>query len=117
MPAGTYLCGSIHLQSNLRLFLDAGAVILGAPLALNAYDEEEAFPGPAFQDGGHTYFHNSLIWGEDLTNVSICGSGLIKGGGLAYNDGDLDAMSGYSGFGKPASSAPPTPVSSYAARQ
>src|SRR5580698_3233432 len=41
VPAGTYLCGSIHLTNNLNLFLDAGAVILGAPQNMDAYDEAE----------------------------------------------------------------------------
>ena len=82
VPAGTYLSGSIHLQSNIHLLIDAGATILGAPQKMNAYDETEPFSGKAYQDGGHTYFHNSLIWGENLTNVSITGHGLINGGGL-----------------------------------
>ena len=31
VPAGTYLCGSIHLKSHIQLHLDAGSRILGAP--------------------------------------------------------------------------------------
>jgi polygalacturonase len=85
-PAGTYLCGSIHLTNNLNLFLDAGAVILGAPQSVHAYDPAEPFEGAAYQDGGHTYFHNSLIWGDGLTNVSITGHGMINGGGLTKQD-------------------------------
>jgi polygalacturonase len=81
-PAGTYLSGSIHLQSNIHLLIDAGATILGAPQNLDAYDPAESFEGHAYQDAGHTYFHNSLIWGENLTNLSITGSGMINGGGL-----------------------------------
>ena len=73
VPAGTYLSGSIHLTNNINLYLDAGAVILGAPQEMNAYDPTEPWTPPAYQDGGHTYFHNSLIWGENLTNVSITG--------------------------------------------
>ena len=46
VPAGTYLCGSIHLTNNIHLYLDAGAVILGAPQAMNAYDPTEAWSGP-----------------------------------------------------------------------
>jgi polygalacturonase len=80
--AGTYLSGSIHLQSNIHLLIDAGATILGAPQNLNAYDPAEPFVGKVYQDAGHTYFHNSLIWGENLTNISITGSGTINGGGL-----------------------------------
>jgi polygalacturonase len=82
IPAGTYLCGSIRLTNNINLYLDAGAVILGAPQNLNDYDPSETFEGKAYQDAGHTYFHNSLIWGENLTNISITGPGMINGGGL-----------------------------------
>jgi len=92
VPAGTYLCGSIHLQSNIHLVIDTGATILGAPQELKAYDAEEDFTGPAYQDGGHTYFHNSLIWGENLTNVFITGNGMINGGGLVRSDGIENKM-------------------------
>lgn len=96
VPAGTYLCGSLHLTNNIHLYLDAGSVILGAPQAMNAYDLTEAWQGQAYQDGGHTYFHNSLIWGENLTNVSITGTGMINGGGLVRDDKLLDDMCGFS---------------------
>jgi polygalacturonase len=101
VPAGTYLSGSIHLLSNINLHIDAGATILGAPQEMNAYDETEPFPGQAYQDGGHTYFHNSLIWGENLINVFITGNGIINGGGLTKNSGPLDRMSGYDHWQKP----------------
>jgi polygalacturonase len=96
-PAGTYLSGSIHLKSNIHLLIDAGATILGAPQNLNAYDFTESWPtNNPYQDGGHCYFHNSLIWGENLTNVFITGSGMINGAGLIRRDGILDEMCGYS---------------------
>ncbi|MEX8547380.1 MAG: glycoside hydrolase family 28 protein [Mucilaginibacter sp.] len=88
LPAGTYLSGSIHLKSNINLMLDAGAVILGAKAESHVYDPSEPFPDTAYQDGGHTYFHNSLIWGENLTNVSITGRGKIDGGGLTSLDNE-----------------------------
>jgi polygalacturonase len=111
LPPGTYLSGSIHLKSNIHLLIDAGATILGAPQKIDAYDPEEPFEGPAYQDGGHTYFHNSLIWGENLTNVSITGQGMINGGGLVRGDGNEDQMSGFSNFGKTnVDSAPNTNV-------
>jgi len=100
LPAGTYLSGSIRLKSNIHLVIGMGATILGAQQQLKAYDEEEPFEGTAFQDGGHTYFHNSLIWGEGLTNVAITGSGMINGGGLVRTDGIEEQVSGYSNFGK-----------------
>ena len=107
VPAGTYLSGSIHLRSNIHLLIDAGATILGAPQKMNAYDETEPFPSGAFQDGGHCYFHNSLIWGENLTNVFISGHGTINGGGLERNPKILDVMCGFEHFGTPNTSTLP----------
>jgi polygalacturonase len=112
IPPGIYLCGSIHLRSNVHLVIDAGATILGAPQKLNAYDVAEPFAGPAYQDGGHTYFHNSLIWGENLTNVFISGSGMINGGDLSRGDGSEDQRSGFNNFGR--TNARPFTVSSNA---
>lgn len=95
LPAGTYLSGSIRLKSNLHIYMEAGAVILGAPQEMEAYDQTEDFPMPAYQDGGHSYFRNSLIWGENLTNVSITGPGMINGGGLLENVEKLNKMVGF----------------------
>ena len=87
LPAGTYLCGSIRLKSNIDLHLAAGSTILAAPATRKAYDPSESFGGfPEYQDGGHTYFHNSLIWAEGQTNVSITGLGMIDGKGLTKHD-------------------------------
>ncbi len=96
VPAGRYLSGSIHLKSNIHLVLEPGAVIVGAPQEMNVYDETEPWADNPYQDGGHCYFHNSLIWGENLTNVSITGQGMIDGGGLVSDDGVLDRMCGFS---------------------
>ena len=86
LTAGTYLCGSIRLKSNVDLHLMAGAKIVAAPAELKAYDESEVFGAPEYQDGGHTYFHNSLIWAEGQQNVSITGRGMIDGEGLTKRD-------------------------------
>ncbi len=97
---GTYLCGSIHLKSHINLCLGPGSVILGAPQELHAYDPAEPVEGQAYQDGGHTYFHNSLIWGENLTDVSITGTGMINGGGLLRDPKELDHLNGFFSWGK-----------------
>ncbi len=78
LPAGRYLSGSIHLASHLTLFLDNGAVIEAAADPA-AYDEGEPNAFSQYQDGGHSHFHNSLIWGENLEDVAIVGFGLIDG--------------------------------------
>ena len=108
VPAGVYLSGSIHMQNNIHLLIDAGATILGAPQNMNVYDETEPYTLGGYQDGGHCYFHNSLIWGENLTNVFITGNGTINGGGLVRSDAILDRMVGFNKFSPPVTnSAPP----------
>ena len=84
-PAGTYLSGSIRLKSNVALFLGQGATIEASD-ENKAYDAAEANSwGDTlhYQDFGHSHFHDSLIWGEDLTNISITGPGRIFGKGLS----------------------------------
>ncbi len=82
-PAGTYLSYSIHLKSNITLYLDQGATLLAAePDGENGYDPAEPNPTDMYQDFGHSHWHDSLIWGEKIENVSILGPGLIHGKGL-----------------------------------
>jgi polygalacturonase len=91
-PAGHYLCYSIHLKSNVALFLDQGATIIAADTPSSGsggYDLAESNkPWENYQDFGHNHWHNSLIWGEGLENVSIYGPGLIWGRGLDRGTGD-----------------------------
>ena len=86
VPAGTYLCGSIRLKSHVDLHLETGSKILAAPAEMKAYDEAEEWTGPAYQDGGHTYFKNSLIYAIGQEYVSITGRGMIDGLGLTKRD-------------------------------
>lgn len=82
-PAGTYASYSIHLKSNIALYLGAGATILAAaPAGGQGYDPAEPGAGNPYQDFGHSHWHNSLIWGENLENVTIEGPGKIDGTGL-----------------------------------
>ncbi|HEX5553016.1 MAG TPA: glycoside hydrolase family 28 protein [Chitinophagaceae bacterium] len=83
-PAGTYLSGSIHLKSNITLYLSTGT-ILEAISDSSAYDAPEANPHDQYQDFGHSHWHNGFIWGVNLENIAIIGSGLIYGKGLTRN--------------------------------
>ena len=49
------------------------------------YDLPEENSHDQYQDHGHSHWHNSLIWGEDLENVAITGEGMIDGRGLTWN--------------------------------
>jgi polygalacturonase len=96
-PAGTYLCFSIHLKSNVQLYLEQGSTILAADSPLpgdqtgysgGIYDTAEPNTAwDAYQDYGHNHWHNSLLWGEDIHDFSITGPGLIWGKGLSNGRG------------------------------
>ena len=93
--AGSYACYSIHLKSNVALYLDQGATILAAPVpegSSQGYDPPEPKTAwESYQDFGHNHWHNSLIWGEGLQNIAILGPGLIWGKGLVRSGKSTDA--------------------------
>ncbi|MCL5005539.1 MAG: glycoside hydrolase family 28 protein [Acidobacteria bacterium] len=88
-PAGTYLCFSIHLKSNVALYLDRGATILAGETGQGGnYDAAEPNPEAGhYEDYGHRHWHNALLWGVGLENISILGPGLIWGKGLTRGPG------------------------------
>src|SRR5215204_4816054 len=84
-PAGTYLSFSIHLKSNITLYLDNGATILAADPAIHKgkYDIFEPNEFDMYQDFGHSHWKNSLMWGIGIENFAIVGQGKIDGKGLS----------------------------------
>ena len=93
-PPGTYACYSIHLKSNVVLYLEPGVTILAASVpegaTTGAYDAAESNkPWEDYQDYGHNHWHNSLISGEDIHDFAILGTGLIWGKGLSRGADDL----------------------------
>jgi polygalacturonase len=93
-PPGTWLSFSIHLKSHVGLYLAQGATLLAADSPLpgattgyngGTYDAAEPnTPWEDYQDYGHNHWHNSLLWGENVTDISITGPGLIYGKGLSF---------------------------------
>ncbi len=92
-PAGEYPSYSLRLRSHLTLHLGQGATLVAAepsPDLSVGYDAPEPNEGVNhYQDFGHSHWHNSLIWGEDLTEVAIVGPGRIFGRGLSRGDPKL----------------------------
>src|SRR5208337_3126824 len=80
IPSGTWVSGSIRLRSHVTLHLERGALIEASSQA--AYDPPEPNLSDKFQDFGHSHFHNSLIWGENIENIAIVGGGRISGKAL-----------------------------------
>jgi polygalacturonase len=93
-PAGTYLCFTIRLKSNVDLYLSRGCTILaadspkpGETTGYNGGAYDPAGPPQAweqYQDYGHNHWPNSLFYGEDLQDFSVIGPGLIWGKGLSH---------------------------------
>ena len=80
----TSRCISLPAQPSSPQILPTVSFDLASPAASPAYDLAESnAPWESYQDFGHNHWHNSLIWGEDLENVSITGPGLIWGKGLS----------------------------------
>ena len=116
-PAGNYMSFSIRLKSKVHLYLTQGAAIIAAESPLpgettgykgGTYDEAE--PKTAwdkYQDYGHNHWHNSLIWGEEISDFSITGPGLIWGKGLSFGAGPArpPASAGGSGPDRPYTTA------------
>ena len=126
-PAGNYLSFSIRLKSHVDLYLTQGCTIIAADSPLSGqttgymggtYDPAEP-QNPAiepFQDYGHNHWHNSLLWGDGISDFSITGPGLIWGRGLSAGVGGgrppaAAAAAGTGAASTPPPAAPPAPTS------
>jgi len=121
LPAGTYLCFSIRLKSNVDLYLAQGSILLAAESPKpgettgqlgGTYDPAEPNTAwDAYQDYGHNHWHNSLLWGENIHDFAISGPGLIYGKGLSFGAGPgrPPGASGGAPPKNPTAAAPATP--------
>ena len=76
-PAGRYLTGSLQLKSNVTLYLEKEAVLLGST---SPYD----YPGFSTEKElkvNNDHFDQALIYAEGAENIGITGEGCIDGQG------------------------------------
>src|ERR1035441_3550695 len=71
VPAGPYVSGTIHLQNNVTLWIDAGATILGTK---NLADYH-------WPEGGREW-DGAIILANGVHNVALMGRGAINGQNL-----------------------------------
>jgi len=78
-PPGRYLSGTLYLKSNVTLYLERGAVLVGSK-------NLEDYPVTVAQYRSYTdnYTERSLIYGENLENVGLEGPGVLDGQGAAF---------------------------------
>lgn len=78
VPAGTFLTGSIELRSHIELRLDPGAV-----LSFSTHPED--YPAVESRwEGVKRLVHAPCIYGSQLENVSVTGSGRLDGNGQPW---------------------------------
>ena len=94
VPAGTYLTGAIELKSDITLFLEEGAVLLGS-------GETKDYPIVTAQfEGAFKPCYSSLInirGKGGHRNIRICGKGKIHGNGAVLGPKELEEGAGARG--------------------
>jgi hypothetical protein len=85
IPAGDYLCHTIHLKDGITLYLERGAILRAAPT--EQFDLFQPNRWDRFQDFGHSHWRDSMICGVGVKDIAIAGPGLICGNGL--NRGEI----------------------------
>lgn len=77
LPPGTYLSGTVVLKSNVTLYLEAGATLLGS----KKLADYSAQPGPPAQADAN---QKHLVFARDAENVGLAGPGKIDGQGPSF---------------------------------
>ena len=78
-PAGKYLSGTLFLKSNITLYLDAGAVLVGSK---NLDDYPVTLSNVRCYTDNYT--DKSLVFGEGLEHIAIIGQGIMDGNGASF---------------------------------
>jgi len=86
--AGRFLTGTLFLKSNVTLFLENTATILGST-DLKDYSSEVARCGFV----NETHIDKCLIYGGNVENIAIVGQGTIDGQGAAFR-GNVEQSTG-----------------------
>jgi polygalacturonase len=84
LPEGTWLTGTVYLQSNLTLVLEKGCTLLGS----RKHEDYGRARASADAAGSRAapFRYAAVLAGSDLRNVTIRGEGVIDGQGDAFRD-------------------------------
>lgn len=76
-PPGKYLMGTVDLRSNINVFLDSGATILGSKNTKDDFKPDELRTDALYQDVSHSYYDHSLFVAKNVENIVFSGFGTI----------------------------------------
>lgn len=78
VPSGTYCTRSIHLKSNMTLYLEAGAV-------LEFSDEYENYQAVTSEyEGNLAEMYKPLLFADHAENITVTGYGTLNGNGVRW---------------------------------
>lgn len=84
VPEGTYLTGPLFMKSNINLHLEENSILLGVDRMASYYDAfYPAVYGPMTSSSG--VYTPSLIFADNVQNISVTGKGTINGQGESAN--------------------------------
>jgi hypothetical protein len=90
MPPGNYLTGTIILKSNVTLYLEAGATLLGSK-NIRDYIPQQQSQKPEAGQGGASFVNDlrdagafHLVFARDAENIGLAGLGTIDGQGTVF---------------------------------
>ena len=78
IPPGRYISGTIHLKSNVTLYISPGATLAESP-DNSDFDPYETLTFRSVSDVETTYFQYALVTAENVHNIAIVGEGAIDG--------------------------------------
>jgi polygalacturonase len=81
LPPGTWLSGTIYMESYVTVLLDSGSTLLGSR---NKQDYAHARKPSGDSSKGQSFSYWSLIAGSNLQHIAIRGRGIIDGQGSAF---------------------------------
>lgn len=94
IPNGVFMTGTVNLKSNVAIYLEPTAELLGSP---NLDDYEWA----PYSLGAGVPKRRSLIYANNLTNIAIYGRGTIHGNGKHQNFQSKNVHGGIGGGVRP----------------
>jgi polygalacturonase len=79
IPAGTFLSGPIAMKSKINLQISAGAVLRILP-----YGSGNGTVAGTYPNSGTINDYTDFIYGKNLNNIAVTGTGTIDGNGTAW---------------------------------
>jgi len=79
LPAGTWLTGTVYLESQVTILLDTGCMLLGSK-----EKADYGLPRKLRDAGNEKFSYWAILAGKNLRNISIRGGGIIDGQGANF---------------------------------